>query len=234
MKSQRISIASNQENAKVCRQRVLCWRLWTKFISNDDERRVLVAWTIKQLFILLNFVHFLQESIAGKGNKINSKNMATDRRKSNENAKRQAEESPNNAPTRKRSALGDMTNVRWYWIAASAYFLLTNYRLLHEICWPFTVPILLHLYRLLSWNRRRENPKQSASRSLIWTKLARSRHTKHGGDLKKGLWPRKTQKTMRNQGVHRRKKQGINRLSILLQSNSWNPFINFIYRVYFI
>ena len=120
MKSQRISIASNQENAKVCAQRVLCWRLWTKFISNDDERRVLVAWTIKQLFISLNFVHFLQESIAGKGNKINSKNMATDRRKSNENAKRQAEESPNNAPTRKRSALGDMTNVRWYWVAASA------------------------------------------------------------------------------------------------------------------
>ena len=66
MKSQRISLTSNQENAK--------------------------------------------ESIVGKGNTTNSKVMASDRRKSNENAKRQADESPNNAPTRKRSALGDMTN----------------------------------------------------------------------------------------------------------------------------
>ncbi|XP_028401388.1 G2/mitotic-specific cyclin-B3-like [Dendronephthya gigantea] len=66
MKSQRISLTSNQKNAK--------------------------------------------ESIACKGNTTNSRIMASDRRKSNENAKRQAEESPNNAPTRKRSALGDMTN----------------------------------------------------------------------------------------------------------------------------
>ncbi|CAB4014343.1 G2 mitotic-specific cyclin-B3 [Paramuricea clavata] len=66
MKSQRISLASNQENAK--------------------------------------------ESIAGKGNTTSSRVMPSDRRKSKENAKRQAEESPNNAPTRKRSALGDMTN----------------------------------------------------------------------------------------------------------------------------
>ena len=66
MKSQRISLTSNQENAK--------------------------------------------ESIVGKGSTTSSKVMASDRRKSNENAKRQADESPNNAPTRKRSALGDMTN----------------------------------------------------------------------------------------------------------------------------
>ena len=109
MKSQRISLASNQENAKVCIRDALLASL--KFISNDEERRVLAAWTIKQLCILLNLVHFLQESIAGKGNTTNSKVMASGRRKSNENAKRQAEESPNNAPTRKRSALGDMTNV---------------------------------------------------------------------------------------------------------------------------
>jgi hypothetical protein len=57
MKSQRISLASNQENAKVCIRNALLASL--KFISNDEERRVLAAWTIKQLFILLNLVHFL-------------------------------------------------------------------------------------------------------------------------------------------------------------------------------
>lgn len=37
--------------------------------------------------------------------------MISDSKKTNEKAKRMAEESPNNAPTRKRSALGDVTNV---------------------------------------------------------------------------------------------------------------------------
>ena len=100
---------------------------------------MLVAWTIKQLFIPLNFVHFLQESIAGKGNKINSKNMATDRRKSNENAKRQAEESPNNAPTRKRSALGDMTNVRTL-VLNCCFCLVSAYKLQAAEILHFTVP----------------------------------------------------------------------------------------------
>lgn len=45
-----------------------------------------------------------------KGSTTNSKVMTSDRRKSNDKVKRMAEESPNNAPTRKRSALGDMTN----------------------------------------------------------------------------------------------------------------------------
>ncbi|XP_046853888.1 G2/mitotic-specific cyclin-B3-like isoform X1 [Xenia sp. Carnegie-2017] len=51
-----------------------------------------------------------QEEAARKTRATTSKYMASDFRKFTENAKRQAEESPNNAPTRKRSALGDVTN----------------------------------------------------------------------------------------------------------------------------
>lgn len=48
--------------------------------------------------------------------------MISDSKKTNEKAKRMAEESPNNAPTRKRSALGDVTNVSWPCSEATCYF----------------------------------------------------------------------------------------------------------------